>query len=152
MISQQIKKFLDQHHIKYRTINHTPAYTAQEIAAVTHIPGKELAKTVIIKIDGKLTMLVEPAYVKINLKELQSLLGAKKIELANEYEFEGKFPECETGAMPPLGNLYNMDVIVEDTLTHDRRILFNGGTHSDLVEMSYDDFARLVKPKIIHLH
>jgi Ala-tRNA(Pro) deacylase len=152
MLAPKLRNYLDQQKVWYRTINHTPAYTAPEIAALAHVPGKELAKTVIVKIDGKLAMFVEPANIKINLKEFQKFLGAKKVELASEYEFEDRFPECETGAMPPFGNLYDMDVYVEDTLTEDEHIAFNGGSHSDLIEMSYKDFAKLVKPKVIHLH
>lgn len=152
MLTPKLQHFLDENHIAYKTISHTPAYTAQEIAERAHIPGRELAKTVIVKADGKLIMLVEPAYTKINLKLVQSWLGAKKVELATESEFRDLFPECELGAMPPFGNLYNMEVYVDDWQTSDEKIAFNGGTHDDLIEMSFKDYEKLVKPKKIHAH
>ncbi len=152
MLAPAFKKYLDSHKVKYRTIAHAPAFTAPEIAAMAHIPGKELAKTVIVKIDGKLAMIVEPANLRINLRMLQKVLGAKKVELASEYEFKDLFPNCETGAMPPFGDLFNMEVFVEDVLKEDKKIAFNGGTHSELIEMAYKDFEKLVKPKMVHLH
>lgn len=152
MLAKRIKKFLDENHVKYKTINHTPAYTAQEIAALAHVPGRELAKAVIVKIDGKLAMIIEPADLKVNLKALKELIGASKVELASEFEFADKFPECETGAMPPFGNLYDMDVYVEDELSKDEWISFNAGNHSELIRMQYKEFAKIVKPTVIHAH
>lgn len=152
MLTPRLKKFLDDNHVRYRVINHTPAFTSQEIAEQSHISGKELAKTVIVKIDGKLAMIVEPANLRLNLQWLQRWLGAKKVELASEREFRDWFPECEIGAMPPIGSLYDMDVYMDDALTEDKSIAFNAGTHADLVEMQYKDFERLVKPKMIHMH
>lgn len=152
MLTKRVKKFLDDNHVKYRTISHTPAYTSQEIAALAHISGRNLAKTVMVKIDGKLAMLVEPANIQVNLKAFKDLLGANKVELASEYEFANKFPDCETGAMPPFGKLFNMDVYVEDDLTKDDWIAFNGGSHSELIRMSYKDFAKLIKPTVVHAH
>jgi Ala-tRNA(Pro) deacylase len=152
MLARQIKKFLDDHHIHYKTIPHTPAYTAQEIASLAHISGRELAKTVMVKIDGKLAMVIEPANSKVNLRAFKELIGASNVELASEYDFSNKFPECETGAMPPFGNLYDMDVFIEDDLTRDKTIAFNAGSHSELIQMSYKDFAKLVKPTVIHAH
>ncbi len=152
MLTPRLQKFLDENHTNYRSIPHTPAYTAQEIAAISHIPGKEFAKTVIIKIDGKLAMFVMPANFKLNLKALEKWLGAKKLELAAESEFQDWFPECEMGAMPPFGNLYNMDVYVEDLLAEDEKIVFNAGSHDDLVELSFKDFERLARPQRVHLH
>lgn len=144
-----IKKFLDKNHVQYSVISHTPAYTAPEIAANSHVSGKFLAKVVIVKIDGKFAMIVEPANRKVNLKDLKELTGGRKIELASEYEFKDKFPDCELGAMPPFGNLYHMDVYVAESLTKDNQIAFNAGNHSELIKMSYADFEKLVHPNII---
>ncbi len=152
MQNRELEQYLDNHHVDYNTINLTPAYTAQEIAANAHISGKTLVKTVIVKIDGKFAMVIEPANLKVNLAALQSLLGSKSVELAKEYEFQDKFPGCEAGAMPPLGNLYDMDVYVDECLGGDEQIAFTAGSHSELVEMSYNDFAKLAKPKCVHLH
>jgi Ala-tRNA(Pro) deacylase len=145
---EKIKEFLDSHNIKYITISHSMAYTAQEIAASAHIPGKELAKTVIVKIDGKMVMAVLPASYKIDFDLLKKAAGASKIELASEQEFEDKFPDCEVGAMPPFGNLYGMEVFVAESLTKDKEIAFNAGSHSELIKLSYKDFEGLIKPTV----
>jgi len=143
----RLKDFLDDHHIKYVTIQHSMAYTAQEIAAKAHIPGKELAKTVIVKIDGKNAMAVLPASYRINLGRLKQVCRASQVELASEEDFRDLFPGCETGAMPPFGNLYNMDVYVENSLVDDEDIAFNAGSHTELIKLSYQDFEKLVHPK-----
>jgi Ala-tRNA(Pro) deacylase len=149
MVKQSIREYLDQNHVNYSIISHTTAYTAPEIAANSHVSGKFLAKVVIIKIDGKLAMIVEPANQRVNLKQLKELTGCDKIELASEYEFKDKFPNCELGAMPPFGNLYDMDVYVSERLTRDKEIAFNAGNHSELIKMSFGDYEKLVHPNII---
>lgn len=142
----RLKEFLDRENVKYVTIGHSPAFTAQEIAERAHIPGKELAKTVMVKIDGKLAMIVVPASEHVRLAHLKEALGADEVELAGEYEFRERFPDCETGAMPPFGNLYDIPVFVSATLREDDEIAFNAGSHSELIRMAYADFERLVKP------
>lgn len=143
----RLKDFLDDQHVKYVTIQHSMAYTAQEIAAKAHIPGKELAKTVIVKIDGKNAMAVLPASYRINLGRLKQVCKASQVELASEEDFRDLFPGCETGAMPPFGNLYNMDVYVENSLVDEEDIAFNAGSHTELIKLSYQDFEKLVHPK-----
>lgn len=145
---KKLKDFLDTQKIKYETIVHSEAYTAQEIAASAHISGKELAKTVIVKIDGKMAMAVLPASYRVNLELLKQVVGAKIVELAGEQEFKDRFPECDIGAMPPFGNLYGMDVYVAEKLKEDEEIAFSAGSHSELLKLSYADFERLVKPKV----
>ena len=146
---QKLRELLDGHKVKYVIIQHSPAYTAQEIAASAHIPGKELAKTVMVKIDGKMAMAVLPASCHINLDRLKNAAGATRVELASEPEFKGMFPDCEVGAMPPFGNLYGMEVFVTESLAQDEEIAFNAGSHTELVRLSYKDFAKLVKPKVV---
>src|SRR5262245_60279670 len=143
MPTQKLKDFLDANHIRYVTTTHSTAYTAQEIASIAHIKGKDLAKTVMVKTDGGMAMAVVPASFQIDLTALRAATGAGSVQLATEAEFRGKFPECETGAMPPFGNLYGLPVFVEETLTWDKEIAFSAGTHHELVRLSYDDFARL---------
>lgn len=149
MPAAKLKQFLDDNGIKYLTITHSPAYTAQGIAALTHIPGKELAKTVIVEIDGALAMAVLPATAQVDTRLLQTGTRAQSVRIATEKEFKERFPECETGAMPPFGNLYNMEVFVEESLTRDNEIVFNAGTHRELIRVSFYDFARLVRPKVL---
>jgi Ala-tRNA(Pro) deacylase len=151
MPTQKLQDYLDQHGIQYVTISHSPAYTAQRIAELTRIPGKELAKTVIMKIDDKFAMAVLPASRRVNLWHLQEAIGADEVTLSSETEFNELFPDCEVGAMPPFGNLYNMGVYVAEQLTEDEEIAFNAGSHSELVKMSYSDFANLVTPQVVAL-
>lgn len=146
-----LREFLDRNRIQYLVISHSVAYTAQGIAALTHTPGKELAKTVMVMLDGRLAMAVVPASLRVDLNRLKKYLGADGVELASEFEFRGRFPDCETGSMPPFGNLYGMDVFVDQTLTEDREIAFNAGSHRELVRMRFADFRNLVKPVIIPL-
>ncbi|MBI4721085.1 MAG: YbaK/EbsC family protein [Chitinivibrionia bacterium] len=146
---KKLKEFLDAHNIEYVSISHSPAYTAQKIAASAHVPGKELAKTVMIKIGGTMAMAVLPAPYKIDLKQLKEVIGAGEVEIASEQEFKNLFPECDIGAMPPFGNLYGMDVYAAERLAEDEEIAFNAGSHTELIKMSFKDFERLVRPKIV---
>ena len=146
---QKLKEFLDTQNIKYVTISHSKAYTAQGIAALTHISGKELAKTVIMKIDDALAMAVLPASYNVDLSLLKATAGAKTVALAGETEFKDQFPDCESGAMPPFGNLYGMPVLAEESLAKDKEVAFNAGTHSELIRLSWEDFVRLVKPRVL---
>ena len=149
MPAQMLKEFLDAQGVEYVVITHSPAFTAQKIAASAHIRGKELAKTVIVKIDGRMAMAVLPASQKANLKLLRETLPAANVELASESEFRDRFPGCDPGAMPPFGNLYGMDVYVAAGLAEDEEIAFNAGSFTELVRMSYRDFERLVQPKVL---
>lgn len=146
MPAKKLKEFLDSNKVRYKTIGHSVAYTAQEIAAAAAVPGQELAKTIIVKIDGELAMAVLPASYRVDTKKLAKAAKAKKVEIAGEEEFAGLFPGCELGAMPPFGNLYGMKVYVAEKLAADREIAFNAGTHRELVRLGYADFERLVKP------
>mgnify|MGYP002682126365 FL=1 len=145
---RKLKEFLDREGIKYVTISHSKAYTAQEVAASAHISGKEMAKTVIVKTDGEMAMVVLPANHKLDFATLEGGLGARRVELASEDEFRGLFPECEVGAMPPFGNLYGMDGYVEESLTGGDRIAFNAGSHTEVIRLPYRDFERLVQPRV----
>lgn len=142
----KLRTFLDEQHVKYVVISHSKAYTAQGIAAISHISGKELAKTVIVKLDGVLGMAVLPASFQVDLLALKKAVGVRDVALASEREFKEHFPDCETGAMPPFGNLYGIPVYVDETLTVDREIAFNAGSHHELIKLSYADFERLVHP------
>ncbi|MFA6456763.1 MAG: YbaK/EbsC family protein [Bacteroidota bacterium] len=147
MILQRLKVFLDSHQVKYVVITHSQAYTSLEIAALARIPGKEIAKTVIVNADGKMMMVVLPASHMIDFTSLRSFANTQHMELASEQQFKDLFPECEVGAMPPFGNLFNMEVIVSESLAEDEMIAFNAGTHKELVKMTYRDFVQLVQPK-----
>ena len=146
---KKLKEFLDRENIKYVSIVHSTAYTAQEVAASAHITGKELAKTIIVELDGETAMAVLPANRKIVLQDLREVTGSDKVKFASEEEFKAKFPDCETGAMPPFGNLYGMDVYAAESLSQNGEIAFNAGSHTEVIRMAYKDFERLVKPKVL---
>jgi Ala-tRNA(Pro) deacylase len=146
---QQLRAFLDDHQVKYVTISHSPAFTAQEIAAAAHIPGKEMAKAVMARIDGEMVMVVLPASMKVDFGRLLDATGAQEVELAQEREFADLFPGCDLGAMPPFGNLFGLRTFVAEELTDDEEIAFNAGSHIELIRMAWKDFSDLVQPKIV---
>jgi|SRR5437870_5571498 len=146
---KNLKEFLDNQKVKYVAISHSAAFTAQEIAASAHVSGHELAKTVMVRLDGDVAMAVLPASYKVELNALREAASAKQVELAGEQEFRSQFPECELGAMPPFGNLYDIPVYVDQNLTKDDAIAFNAGSHTELIKLSYKDFERLVKPTVL---
>lgn len=146
---KKLKEFLDKEKIKYVSVIHSPAYTAQEVAASAHITGKELAKTVIVALDSKMAMAVLPANRKIVLQDLREVTGSDEVNFASEEQFQARFPGCETGAMPPFGNLYDMDVYMAESLSANEEIAFNAGSHTEVLRMKFDDFERLVKPKVV---
>jgi Ala-tRNA(Pro) deacylase len=147
----KLREFLDSHNVKYLVISHSIAYTAQGIAALVHLSGKKLAKTVIVRIDGALAMAVVPASFHVDLDLLRAAAGAQTVEIATEQEFKDAFPDCETGAMPPFGNLYGMAVYADASLGEHEEITFNAGTHRELVRMAWADMVRLVNPKVVNL-
>ena len=149
MPAKRLKEFLDSNNVKYVTISHSPAYTAQAIAASAHVSGKELAKTVMIKVGGKMAMAVLPASYQVDFDLMKEAVGSKEIELATEAEFKDLFPECEVGAMPPFGNLYDMPVYSAAKLAEDDEIAFNAGSHTELIKLGYKDFERLVNPTVV---
>lgn len=145
-----LKDLLESQKIKYLSMTHSPAFTSQEIAAAAHVSGKQLAKTVIVKLDKGFAMVVLPANDHVNFAKLREAIGGT-VDLASESEFKDKFTGCEVGAMPPFGNLFEMPVYVSSQLAHQDNILFNAGSHSELLQVTYRDFERLVKPKEVAL-
>ncbi|MFC1651207.1 aminoacyl-tRNA deacylase [Candidatus Latescibacterota bacterium] len=146
---KKLKDFLDSNNVKYVAIKHSTAYTAQDVAASTHVPGREMAKTVMVKVDGKMTMAVLPASNKVDFGLLKKAIGTKNIELADEKEFKDMFPECDVGAMPPFGNLYGIDVYVSQNLAVDEEIAFNAGSHTEIIKLAFEDYKRLENFKIL---
>jgi Ala-tRNA(Pro) deacylase len=146
---KKLKGYLDEHGVRYVLISHSPAFTAQEIAAAAHIPGIELAKTVMVKLDGEMALTVLPASHRIEFDLLRGATGSEAVELATEEEFRDRFPDCEVGAMPPFGNLYGMRTFVAEGLIDDEQIAFNAGSHTELIRLPYDDFRRLAEPVVL---
>jgi Ala-tRNA(Pro) deacylase len=148
---EKLKAFLDENGVTYDTVQHSTAFTTQEAAAAAHIRGREVAKTVMVKVDGEMAMAVLAAPDHVDLEHLREVTGARILELASEEEFRDLFPTCEPGAMPPFGNLWEMRVFVDQRLREDERIAFAAGTHHELVRMAYGDFERLVNPVVVEL-
>jgi len=146
-IPTKIREFLDSHRVEYQFCTHSPAYTAQGLAHVQHVSGKELAKVVMVVVNGRMLMTVLPGSHRVEIDRLESLLGGLKGRLATEEEFKNLFPDCEVGAMPPFGNLYDLEVWADDELQKHPTITFNAGTHVETIRMNYEDFSRLVQPK-----
>jgi len=147
----RLKEFLDTNNIKYIAVFHSHAYTAQEAAESAHVPGRKLAKTVMVKIDGKMAMAVLSASDKVDFALLKEAAGASRAELAIENEFADLFPGCHIGAIPPFGNLYDMQVIVDEKLTDQNEIVFNAGSYTELITLHYEDFKSLVKPCVANI-
>jgi Ala-tRNA(Pro) deacylase len=146
---KKLKEFLDANHVKYVSITHSKAYTAQEVAASAHVPGKALAKVVIVELDGEMAMAVLPANRKVVLQDLREITGSDKVKFVAEDRFKGRFPDCEIGAMPPFGNLYGMGVYAAESLADNDEIAFNAGSHEEIIKLSYRDFQRLVQPRVM---
>jgi Ala-tRNA(Pro) deacylase len=144
---EELEAYLRESKVPFQAQHHAVAYTAQEVAASEHVPGRMLAKVVIVLGDGKLSMLVLPAPARVDLDRAAASLGAKEVRLAHEDEFADRFPGCEVGAMPPFGNIYDLPVFVDKSLAEDETIVFEAGTHTDTMSMKYADFERLVKPQ-----
>jgi len=149
MALASLLNYLDENNVRYVILYHSPAYTAQGIAGLSHIPGQELAKTVIVLLDGKLVMAVLPANYHVDLMLLKKWAKARTVELATEEDFQGRFAGCETGAMPPFGNFFGIPVYAERSLEKDKEIAFNAGTHRELIRMRWEDFKRLVQPTMM---
>lgn len=147
----RLEEFLNRERVNYKRILHCRSFTAQKTAAYAHISGNTVAKTVIVKIDGRMAMAVIPASMQLNLKALKEATGADDVRLAFETEFKDEFNDCEVGAMPPFGNLYKMEVFVADSLGRDSMIAFNACNHVELIQMNFRDYHRLVRPAIVKM-
>lgn len=149
MALSRLTDYLDEHGKKYVIVKHSPAFTAQEVAASAHIPGKDMVKTVMVKADGDMKMVVLPSTHDVDFNSIREALEAEEVELASEEEFEELFPDSELGAMPPFGNFYEIDTLVAESLTNDEIIAFNAGTHKEVIKMAYNDYQELVQPEIL---
>lgn len=145
---ESITQFLKENGIDYKVIRHDRAYTAQEVAAAAKISGKRVAKAVMLSVDDEMVMTVLPATHKVSLKQVREHIGGQEVRLATEAEFKSSFPDCELGALPPFGNLYGMKVLVDRQLSKELEIAFCGGSHDELIRLSFSDFERLAEPEV----
>ncbi len=151
-IARKLKEYLDDQEVHYEVLIHEEAYTSPEIAHTLHVPGKDLAKVIMVKVEDRFVMTVLPSTWKVDLNRLKEVFQAHHVRLATEEEFKGLFPDCDLGAMPPFGNLYGLDVYVDRSLTEDEEIVFQAGTHQEAIRMRYQDFAALVGPTVEEFH
>jgi len=147
-MSEKLQKILKDKNIHYELLAHPKAYTAQEVAHSLHKTGKVCAKSVIITVDGKYTMAVVPAPHKVNLSKIKDVLKATEVHLAKEDDLRTLFPDSELGAEPALGNLYNLLVVIAWQLAEKEEIIFNAGTHTDCLKISYLDYEKLTQPVV----
>lgn len=147
-IPENLDRFLEAHKIPFRTETHPEAFTAQQVAQASHVPGRSFAKSVIVNVDGKIWMAIVPATERVDLRRMQACLGAKKVRLANEAEFAPLFVDCDIGAMPIFGSLYGIPVLVSHELTENEEIAFTAGTHRDIVRIRTSDYLAAEKPNV----
>ncbi len=151
-VLKRLQTYLDSHKIPYEVVSHSVAYSARRTAEALHVPGDMFAKVVIVKADQRFVMAVVPSTWRVDFKRLEEALGSRHVRLATEHELADLCPDCEVGTMPPFGNLYNMDVYVDQLLTQDEQILFDAGTHTGAMKLRYRDFAELVRPTVAQFH
>jgi len=144
----KLRAFLDENKVQYEMLTHAEAFTAQQVAEAQHVPGRELAKVVIVRSGSEFAMIVLAAPHRLDLERARQAMKKADLVLATEREFADLFPQCQAGAMPPFGNLYGLPVWVDESLAADEKIVFNAGTHTDTVRLRYADFDRLVKPSV----
>jgi Ala-tRNA(Pro) deacylase len=144
-----VVEYLDKSKVNYEVMEHPPVFTAQQMAALEHEPGRYVAKPVIVKADGKYIMCVLAACYKIDMGALKKQLGASSVTLADENEIGEIFGDCELGAEPPLGNLYDLPTVMDKALENDDHIIFQAGTHEKAVRINMDDYRRMVEPVIM---
>jgi Ala-tRNA(Pro) deacylase len=148
-VLRRLKAYLDENEVKYEVLVHPETYRAPATAEALHVPGKEMAKVVMLKDGGDDLMAVLPSTFKLDLHRLREVLSSQTIRLATEEEMAQVFPDCEVGMMPPFGNLYGLDVLVDGVLTEDEEIVFPAGTAREAIKMGYDDFEELVVPRVV---
>ncbi len=142
----RLEKYFSENGVPFQSMTHQVVYTAQEVAAAQRVSGHQVAKTVIARAGEQLVMLVLPATCRVNLDKLTAVLGSESVALAREPDFRHLFPDCEVGAMPPFGNLYNLPVYVDQSMGGVQEFVFRAGTHQDTMKIAYADFTRLAAP------
>jgi len=151
-ILKRLQSYLDTNKISYEVVSHPKAYTAHDVAQTLDVPGKLVAKVVVVKADQYFVMTVLPSTWRVDVKRLRDVLEVRDVRLATEAECANLFPDCQVGTMPPFGNLYGMEVYVDQLLTEDEFIVFEAGTYVGAMKLRYKDFATLVRPKVAAFH
>lgn len=145
----KIQPYLEENKVEFELLRHRPDFTAPETAQDTHTPGREFAKSVLMRIDGEFVLVVLPANQRVDVQKLEHALGARSVQLADEDDLRRLFPDSEVGAEPPFGNLYGVPVYLDPTFEGHEHVTFNAGRHDEAIRMRYRDFVRLVHPRIL---
>ena len=145
---ERLEGYFREHGVEFDVQEHRTAYTAQQVAASEDVPGRMFAKVVMAMADADLVMLVLPAPAVVDVAKVTEILEGKQVRMAAEQEFVSAFADCEVGAMPPFGNLYDLPVYVDRKLGENERIVFQAGTHSVTMSVPYADFQRLAEPTV----
>lgn len=145
-VATRLKELFEEKKVEYELLDHAPAFTAQEEAAATHVPGRNWAKTVVLLVDGDPVLAVLPATRRLDLDAFARAAGAKEVELADEEAFRRLYPDCEPGAMPPFGHLYDQTTFVDESLREDEYIAFHAGDHKTAIKLPYAVYEELEEP------
>ena len=145
-----LPSLLDELGVNYRLSRHDTTYTAQDLAAIEHVPGRKVIKPVVVKADGRFLMCALPASHRVDLDTLRAQLQANEVQLAGEEELSGLFSDCELGAEPPIGRIFGMPTIMDESLFADERVTFQAGTHQDAVTMTLADFRKVAQPEVAY--
>jgi Ala-tRNA(Pro) deacylase len=146
-IPRQLIDYLNESKVSYEILHHPEAVTAQRIAQAEHVKGRHHAKVVMIKSGEQHFMTVLSADHQIDLEKVGKVIG-KTASLDSEEEFKSLFPDCTIGAMPPFGNLYGLPTYVDKRLAQEEYIVFEAGTHTDAIKLSYRDYEKIAKPQV----
>lgn len=145
-----LPSYLDEQGVRYKISHHDTAFTAQELAQCEHVSGRKVIKPVVVRADGEFVICALPASYKIDLMELKDQLGVQQVNVADETVLERLFPECELGAMPPIGRLWGLQTVMDESLIADDLVTFQSGKHDESITMTLAEYRRLAQPEIAH--
>lgn len=145
-----LQSYLDEQGVRYRVSQHPTAYTAQDLAATEHVPGKQVVKSVVVRADGRYVVCALPASYRVDLNELREQLQAQDVSLVEEEKLRELFPDCELGAEPPIGKMYGLPTLMDESLLTDDHVMFAAGSHTQAVTMSMAEFRRIAQPELAH--
>ncbi len=141
---QRLEEFLASRHATYEPVTHPAAVTAQEQAAVMHVPGRSLAKVLIVKERDGLVMAIVPAATEVDLDRVKGLIGHGDVRLASVEEIRAVVPDCPPGSIPPFGALYGLRAFIDRSLLGVPEVTMPAGDPASAIRMRWSEFERLV--------
>ena len=149
-IPKRLIECLTRNNVRFEILHHTESFSAQGIAEAEHIKAEHHAKVVMVRAGEQHLMVVVPADRRVDLEKVEQITG-RVVSLDTEFEFKSFFPDCQVGTMPPFGNLYDLPTFVDTSLTHEDYIVFEAGTHTEAINLSYAHYEQIVNPQIVDL-